>query len=359
VDRIHVFIGTKAQYVKTAPLLRLMDQRAVDYRLIDSGQHARISAGMRDELAVRAPDHVLGGDADIVSVPQALRWSAALGARLWSGARLRDEVFGGDGGICVVHGDTPSTMLSALMARRAGLRVAHLEAGLRSHSVLHPFPEELIRIAVMRFADILFAPDDRAVANLTTMRVPGRVVRVAANTSVDALRWSLAGEPVPGSGPAIVTMHRVETLHHRERVAALVDAVVEAAARWKIRWVLHGPTAAVLARTGADSRLAAAGVELGPLVPHAELVRLLADAPFVITDGGSIQEECALLGVPTLLWRMRTERPDGLGRNVVLSRYDEVILERFLDAPEPLRRPPVALDASPSEQILDVLLSEL
>ena len=354
-----MFIGTKAQYVKTAPLLRLMDERGVDYRLIDSGQHAQISSGMRSELGVRAPDHVLGGDRDIVSVPQALRWSAGLGVRLWSGARLRADVFGGDGGICVVHGDTPSTMLSALMARRAGLRVAHLEAGLRSRSILHPFPEELIRLAVMRLADVLFAPDDTAVANLREMNVKGRVVPVGGNTSIDALRWSLTGDPLPGSGPAIVTMHRVETLHHRERVAMLVDAVIAAAAKWKIRWVLHGPTAAVLARSGADTRLAAAGVELGPLVPHAELVRLVAEAPFVITDGGSIQEECALLGVPTLLWRMRTERPDGLGANVVLSKYDPILLERFLDDPEPLRRPAASLDRSPSEQILDVLLDEL
>ena len=354
-----MFIGTKAQYVKTAPLLRLMDERGVDYRLIDSGQHARISSVLRSELGVRAPDHVLGGDADIVSVPQALRWSALLAARLWSAHRLRDVVFGGDGGICVVHGDTPSTMLSALMAKRAGLRVVHLEAGLRSHSLLHPFPEELIRLAVMRVADLLFAPDDTALANLREMKVGGRVVRVDANTSVDALRWSLTADALPASGPAVVTMHRVETLHHRARVAMLVDAVAEAAARWKIRWIVHGPTAAVLARSGADVQLAQAGVELGPLVPHAELMRLVAEAPFVITDGGSIQEECALLGVPTLLWRMRTERPDGLGANVLLSKYDPILLERFLDDPEPLRRPGVPLDRSPSEQILEVLLAEL
>ena len=359
VDRLHVFIGTKAQYVKTAPLLRLMDEQGVDYRLIDSGQHAQISAGMRRELGVREPDHVLGGAADIVSVPQALRWSARLGVRLWSKRRLAGEVFGGDGGICIVHGDTPSTMLSTLMARRAGLRVAHLEAGLRSHSILHPFPEEAIRLVVMRLAHVLFAPDDAAVANLRDMKVKGRVVRVEANTSVDAVRWSLAEGALPGSGPAIVTMHRVETLHHKERVATLVDAVVEAAARQKIRWVLHGPTSAVLARSGADQRLAAAGVELGPLVPHAELIRLVAEAPFVITDGGSIQEECALLGVPTLLWRMRTERPDGIGANVVLSHYDPTVLAGFLDDPEPLRRPPAPLDASPSQHILDVLLEEL
>ncbi len=67
-SRLHVFLGTKAQYIKTAPLLRLMDEQGVDYRLIDSGQHAALSTGLRRELGVRDPDHVLGGTTDITTV---------------------------------------------------------------------------------------------------------------------------------------------------------------------------------------------------------------------------------------------------------------------------------------------------
>jgi UDP-N-acetylglucosamine 2-epimerase len=200
-ERLHVFLGTKAQYIKTAPLLRLLEARSVDHRLIDSGQHARLAASLRGELGLRAPDHVLGGEGDVESVPQALRWSASLATQLASPARLRRTVFGGSGGICIVHGDTPSTLLSTMMARRAGLRVAHLEAGLRSHSLLHPFPEEAIRLLVMRWSALLFAPDDTAVANLAAMGVRGRVVAVGANTSVEA--W-LRRRPRPrrrGRGP--------------------------------------------------------------------------------------------------------------------------------------------------------------
>lgn len=357
--RIHVFLGTKAQYIKTAPLLRLMDARGVDYRLIDSGQHAALATGLRRELGVREPDHVLGGSTDITTVPQAVRWSLGLGSRLVAPRRLREEVFGGAGGICVVHGDTPSTFLSALMAKRAGLATAHLEAGLRSRSLLHPFPEELIRLAVMRVSDVLFAPDDEAVENLRALRLRGEVVPVGANTVVEALRHSLPDRPAPGSGPAVVTLHRVENLHSPARTEQLVDAVCAVAAERPVRFVLHGPTTEVFARRGLDARLRAAGVETTPLLPHADFTRALAAAPFVVTDGGSVQEECALLGVPTLLWRQRTERSDGLGRNVVLGGYDPDVVARFLADPEAHRTPPPDGGATPSERVLEVLMARL
>ena len=355
---LHVFLGTKAQYIKTAPLLRLMSERGVDHRLIDSGQHARLATSLRAELGVREPDHVLGGTGDVDSVGQALRWSAGLAARLGSAGWLRREVFGGAGGICVVHGDTPSTMLATLMARRAGLRVAHLEAGLRSHSLVHPFPEEAIRLLVMRWSSVLFAPTPAAAGNLAAMRVSGRVVEVAGNTSVEAVAASTDGQGGP-PGPVVVSMHRVENLYSGRVVRRFVDLLVRLAGERPVRFVLHGPTQDVLARNGAIDRLERAGVELRPLAPHREFTGWLRAAPFVITDGGSVQEECALLGVPTLVWRARTERPDGLGANVVLSRYDPAVIDAFVAAPERLRRPPADLSERPSEHILEVLLQEL
>lgn len=358
-DLVQVFLGTKAQYIKTAPLLRLMDDRGVPYRLIDSGQHAALSVGLRAELGVRAPDTVLGGDRDITSIPQAARWAGELSLELLDGDRLRAEVFGGRGGICVVHGDTPSTLLSALMARRAGLRVAHLEAGLRSHHLLHPFPEELIRIVVMRTAALLFAPDAEAVRNLRTMRVRGEVVRVSANTVVEALAHDLREAPPAGSGPAVVTMHRVENLNKRGRVERFVAMVEQVAAERPVRFVVHGPTADTLRRGGHDERLRRAGVELATLAPHREFVAMLHAAPFVVTDGGSIQEECALLGVPTLLWREHSERPDGIGRNVVVSRYDPATVAAFLADPGRHRVPAATATHTPSAEILDCLLARL
>jgi UDP-N-acetylglucosamine 2-epimerase len=362
-ELLQAFIGTKAQYIKTAPVLRELDARGIAYRLIDSGQHAALSAGLRDELGVHVPDQVLGSSRDVVSIPGAAAWATSVATRLAQRPeRIRDELFAGAGGICIVHGDTPTTFLATALARRAGLRVAHLEAGLRSRSWLHPFPEELIRLAVMRWSDLLFAPDGVAVANLAAMKVRGRVVPLSANTTIDALRASLGGSDASeGDGPALITMHRVENLHRTHVVDGFVDLALLAARQGPVRFVVHGPTQHVIDAHGRRARLTAAGVELVELAAHADFVRWLAAARFVVTDGGSIQEECALLGVPTLLWRARTERPDGIGENVVLSRYDRAIADAFVTDPSRWRRPSRLRDGalSPSAEIVDVLLAEL
>lgn len=355
---LQVFSGTKAQYIKMAPLLRLMDQRGIDYRLIDSGQHAGLAPELRTELGLRDPDTRLGGDRDVATLLHGVGWTLRLLGAWFRPAWVRREVFGGREGICVVHGDTMSTLLSTLLARRAGLRVAHLEAGLRSRHLLSPFPEELVRVLVMRRSDLLFAPDDVAVANLQGMRLEGEIVPTGANTVVDALRDALGGDlPAPGSGPVVLSLHRLENLHRTARLRGFVDLAVRIADHWPVRFVLHPPTRLLLERHDLLERLTSAGVEVTGLAPHREFSRMVAAAPFVVTDGGSIQEESAALGVPCLLWRASTERPDGIGSTAVLAAYDGTRVERFLADPDQHRRDEIRLAARPTQRILEVLLA--
>ena len=360
---IQVLFGTKAEAIKLAPVLTEMDKRGVPYRLVETGQHGGFLPGLRVELGLREPDVCLGGDRDADTVARAVIWGIRLALRLASAQRLRDEVFGNRDGVCLVHGDTPSTLLSALMARRAGLRVAHLESGLRSHSWRHPFPEELIRVAVMRLSHVLFAPGSDAVANLEALvaegRVRGRVVATSANTGVEALRSALGpvGPGVAGSGPVVATMHRVENLHDDARFEGFL-ALLGRLARPAV-FVVHPPTEAVLSDRGGRAVVEDMGVATSGLVPYGEFTAMLAAAPYVVTDGGSIQEECARLGVPTLLWRDRTERPDGIGANVVLARYDDDVVGAFLADPQALRRPVALGDERPSAEVVDVLVDEL
>jgi len=155
----------------------------------------------------------------------------------------------------------------------------------------------------------------------------------------------------------VATMHRVENLHDDARFEgflSLLGRLDQPAV-----FVVHPPTEEVLADRGGRAVVEAMGVATSDLVPYGEFVAMLAAAPYVVTDGGSIQEECARLGVPTLLWRDRTERPDGIGANVVLARYDDAVVGDFLADPQALRRPVALGDEEPSGQVVDVLVDEL
>ena len=367
---VHVLLGTMAEYLKTAPLLRLLADDGVPFRLVDLGQHGAYNAEMRDRLGLPDPDVELGDGRDKETVGQVVRWAFRQSRRLGSPRRLRSEVFAGRPGVAVVHGDTPSTLMGTLMARRAGLPVAHLEAGLRSRDLLHPFPEELTRVVVMRLAHVLFAPGAEAVSNLQAMRIGGTVVPLPGNTGLEALVHDLQQPDDDGlvvdaatladlreraDGAVVVTCHRVENLTNRQRVQYFHDVLVDLARRYRVVFAMHGPTRAVFGERGLDRSLADAGVELTELLPHREFTTMLARAPFVITDGGSIQEECALLGTPTLLWRRGSERPDGVGRNVVVSGYDREVVADFLADPTRHGRRPGDLSAVPSQVVFEHL----
>lgn len=359
---IHVFIGTKAQYIKTAPLLRYLDAAGIPYNLIDSGQHAGLTPLLRKELGVREPDVFLRKGDDLKTVPAVLSWLVRSAVRaVRNPAAVRETLFRGDHyGVCVIHGDTPSTLLSAFLARTAGLKIAHLEAGLRSFHYLHPFPEELIRTIVMRMADLLIAPSDWAVENLAHMGLRGLVVNVGANTNIEALRYSLASEldvPLPSEGPFVLaTLHRVETLHHSRRLRQFIALIEEQARLRHVVFVLHPPTAAILKKKGLyASLLGTSNLTVLPLLPHGVFLRYMQGADFVITDGGSVQEECAMLGKPCLLMRHRTERQDGIGRNVILSTFDPEKIHHFLEHWQEFIFPPIDTSVKPSERIAEVL----
>ena len=357
---IHIFIGTKAQYIKTAPVLRALDAVGVPYRLIDSGQHAHLMETLRPELGIRAPDYSLRQGQDISRLGGGLWWLARHLGRAWiAPTQIRTEIFGGQGGMCLIHGDTGSTLLAAWLAHRAGLRVAHLEAGLHSGSLWDPFPEELVRRVATRMSDLLLAPSMEAAEHLRRAGVRGAIINLGANTGVEATAFSLTRgrHPLPDlQGYLLVTIHRLETLSRRGRLAFVVDMILRAAARRPVVCVLHEPTRLALQRQGFLSRLESAGeVHVLALQPHADFLQLVSRADGVITDGGSVQEECAYLGAPCLVLRDHTERPDGVGENVSVVPFDASTVDRFIADPSPWRRPSQLADRQPSRLVVETL----
>jgi len=360
---IDVFIGTKAQYIKTAPLLRLMTEQGMDYRLIDSGQHAAFAPALRRNLGVKEPDICLADDGDIASVPAALYWMIKqILTALFRPAYLREEVFSADSTYCVIHGDTPSTFISLVMAKRAGKRVAHLESGLRSFRWYRPFPEEMIRQLCTRYCDLLFAPSDWAEENLKQMKVRGKIINIGQNTNVEAMQYSLerATDTLDRGSPyALVTLHRVETILRRSRLAFATSLIQDLASARRVIFVLHPPTEHKLRDFGLMESLSGLeNLHMEPLMDHGRFLVLLRGAEFVITDGGSIQEEAYYLDTPCLVLRSETERREGLGGNVVMGDFDKGVIQDFLQHYGHYRSGQAIGSKLPSQRVLDSLRNE-
>lgn len=331
---IHFFIGTKAQLIKTAPIMIELERNNIPFRYIDSGQHAEFTKSIRKVFGIREPDICLGcNKKDITSIVVAASWffkliMISILNRKW----LREKVYCG-GGICLIHGDTLSAVLGMKMAKAAGLKVGHIEAGLRSFNIWDPFPEELIRIYCMKRCDILFAPSDEACINLDAMKVSGEIVSVDGNTVVDSLRLVENAQTIvdiPNEEFALATCHRLETITKRKRLCQVTNLLNRISEQIKIVFVIHKPTRRYLQRFGLMNKLSS-NIQVLGVQDYVNFTSLLKAAKIVLTDGGSIQEECTYLNKPCLILRSKTERPDGLDKNAVLWNFSESELNRFLD----------------------------
>lgn len=356
---IHVGYGTQAELIKLAPVLRELDARRWAYRVIDTGQHFMQTQSLRAQLGLRCPDAVLWSGQGIYSGVRAGVWMAKILARcLADRPRMRQQVFAPGPGTLVVHGDTLSTLLLSMLGRLLGLKLAHVESGLRSFRWRQPFPEEIIRVAANRWADLLLAPGAWAVENLRRMKVKGRVVMLPANTGKDALQYALSlAEANPTPRPyALASIHRFETVRSSAYTRKAVEVVLAAAKQVRVVWPLHTVTRAAVERLGLMKDIQSANVDLRDMQPYARFATLLRDAEFVIADGGSIQEESWFLDKPCLLLRHATERPEGLGENVVLSGWRPESIDAFLRAPQSFRRTTAPSRLSPSTIVVDELL---
>jgi UDP-N-acetylglucosamine 2-epimerase (non-hydrolysing) len=359
---VHVFIGTKAQFIKMAPILQEFLKRGKSFNLIDAGQHAGLTGELLQQFGIGEPNVVLRRErSNIESVPQALTWSIRHFLRiLFTPRRNLKQIFRGQKGVCLIHGDTLTTLISLLHAKRCGISVAHIEAGLRSFRLLEPFPEEIIRRIAMSLSDLLFAPSDSAFENLKKMGYGTKAINIGANTGMDAVRYALrqSGETSRPEKPyAVAAIHRFETIYSRARLAIVVEFLEKVAREREVVFVLHDPTRQQLHRFGLFSRiLKHKRMSLSPLLTYLDFVRLLAHADFVVTDGGSIQEECYYLNKACMIMRARTERVEGLGENALLTGFDLSQMNRFLQVFSSLKRKELHDGLLPSALIVDHVL---
>jgi UDP-N-acetylglucosamine 2-epimerase (non-hydrolysing) len=253
--------------------------------------------------------------------------------------------------LLVVQGDTSSALGGALAAREIGLPLAHVEAGLRTHDPNMPWPEEANRVTIDRLADLLFAPTLGNAANLRRDKVTGEI-RVTGNSGIDALAELVGPLPVkpgrrwwPRRGfRLLVTCHRRE--NWGTGLESLAEALIALGETGIQSDVLLPPNAKVAQRLNgllADH----AHVRLVPPLSHSATIEAMREADLVLTDSGGMQEEAPALGIPLLILRNKTERPEaissgsaelvGTDRDRIVTRVHE--LRRDRAALNLMRRP--------------------
>lgn len=315
----HVLLvfGTRPEAIKMLPVVKALRERAsLRTTVAVTGQHREMLDQVFAAFGER-PDV----DLDLMSPGQTL---TDVTVRVLS--RLAEVYEAQKPDLVLVHGDTTTAMAAALAAFYARVPVGHVEAGLRSHDLQRPWPEEFNRVAVDAVADFLFAPTEVSAANLRRESPRERTVVVTGNTGIDALLYTagrvgpevletLEAVPAPDKKLVLVTGHRRESFGGGfDRIC---DGIARIAARDEVQ-VIYPVHLNPQVKTVVTERLGGrANVHLIAPVDYQQMVALMKRADVILTDSGGIQEEGPALGKPVLVMREVTERPEALETGVV------------------------------------------
>jgi UDP-N-acetylglucosamine 2-epimerase (non-hydrolysing) len=293
--------------MKLAPVARRLRERPdVRHYIVHTGQHydRNMSATFFEDLGVPEPDRNL----DVGSGSHAQQTAAIM-------QRLEPVILELAPDVVLVYGDVNSTVAAALVATKLGIRVGHVEAGLRSGD--WSMPEEINRVVTDRLSDLLFVPSRDAIDNLIREGVPRDRIHFVGNVMIDSLVSAL---PAAGASDvmarhglencpyALVTLHRPSNVDLPEQLLDLLRALSDLASDVPVVFPMHPRTKARVADVGWSS---ANGADLRIVDPvsYLEMLSLATNAALVITDSGGLQEETSYLNVPCLTVRPNTERP--------------------------------------------------
>jgi UDP-N-acetylglucosamine 2-epimerase (non-hydrolysing) len=311
--KVCVGFGTRPEAIKLAPVIHaLLADTSIDLYVLHTGQHEEMATSVLDWFQIE-PNHQM-------NLSKSKRTLNSLSAELIGlcGAVLADE----KPDVLIVQGDTSSALFCALGAFHEQISVAHVEAGLRTHDIHRPFPEELNRVLIGRIASLHFPPTEISRANLVAEGINDSNIVVTGNTVVDALLWTidkLKNRPIPATFQSfdfnakniLVTAHRRESWDGG--IAQIFDAVYQLALDFPdVHFWLPLHANPLVKESLSDKILKSRNVHiLGP-VDYPDLVWILSKCEFAITDSGGIQEESIALNKPVLVTRSETDRPEGV-----------------------------------------------
>jgi UDP-N-acetylglucosamine 2-epimerase (non-hydrolysing) len=314
-------VGARPNYMKVAPVYTALEERGnVEQRLVHTGQH--YDALLKDVFFAELPlprPHVQLEARTPESATEELERAFA---------ELEPE-------LVVVAGDVNSTLAGAVAARQRGVRVAHIESGLRSHD--WSMPEEVNRVLTDHLSALLLTTLPSGDENLHREHLPDERVARVGNTMIDTLLANLdAARALEHDFEAqkyvLVTLHRPNLVDDRDALAETIAALDEIAETLPVIFPVHPRTKKNLGDFGRV-------VVIDPL-PYLQFLSLESQAAAVVTDSGGIQEETTVLGVPCFTLRDNTERPETLaGTNRLITRDQLREVPRLLEEPTPGRVP--------------------
>jgi UDP-N-acetylglucosamine 2-epimerase (non-hydrolysing) len=353
--RIVYVIGTRPNFVKTAPVIAALRDRLPEGRhtIVHTGQHydRLMSEVFFEELGVPAPDHML----EVGSGTHAVQTARTM-------ERLEPVLEDERPNLVMVPGDVNSTLAAVLTAAKMHIPLAHIESGLRSFD--RTMPEEVNRIVADEFSEHLFLHSDEAIENLRAEGIGEERMHFVGNTMIDTLvaleeRFRAAGSAAKlGVEPGaymLVTLHR-PALVDGELLPETVRRLTELAAEMPVVFPVHPRTRKKMEAVSAEHP----GLLLSEPLGYVDFLSLIADAGAVLTDSGGIQEETTYLGIPCFTLRDNTERPVTIraGTNTLLGLDPAAIATipaTLADRPTERPEPPPLWDGKASERIADVL----
>lgn len=354
---IAVIFGTRPEIIKLSSIIRHLHKRRLPYFMVHTGQHYSFEM-----------DRVFFRDLELPE-PQVQLMGKSKGSQAEHTGRMMADIervlLDRRPSAVLVQGDTNSVLSGALAASKLpGIRIGHVEAGLRSND--RTMPEEINRIVTDHLSDWLFAPTRQTASLLRREGVSASKIHVTGNTIVDAVlqNLELAKRKVATlyKDPYfLMTLHRQENVDFKDRLAGILEGVGRTADRFKraVVFPMHPRTA---------SKIKAFGLKLPGRVRviepvgFLEFLRLEGGAELLLSDSGGVQEEGCILGVPCVTLRTSTERPEtvSVGANVIAGREPSGILraaEKMLSSRKRWKNP--FGDGRSGERILEVVWREL
>ena len=317
---LHI-VGARPNFMKVAPVMNALKTRShVLQTLVHTGQHydANMSDVFFEQLGISAPDVNLA-----VGSGTHARQTAEIMTRFEPVLLERQP------DIVLVYGDVNSTVATALVCAKVGVRIGHVEAGLRSFD--RAMPEEINRLLTDQLADLLFTPSEDGDVNLQREGIAAEKIFRVGNVMIDSLVKLLPAaqrqshpqnQNRPPQRYALVTLHRPANVDDPAVLKRILESLLEVSLDAKNDLSVIFPAHPRTRKRIADFGLHGGRLQILDPLPYLEFLGLQARATVVITDSGGIQEETTYLGVPCLTLRENTERPVtvSLGTNVLVGR---------------------------------------